>query len=415
MNIQSTIQTAYKAIKIHKGRSALTVLGLVIGVTSIILVMNLGQGIKGFVLGQLEVFGTDYLQVEIKVPSTSKTSSSNSIGIAQGISITTLKIEDAEAVLEHPNIRGYFAGVMGQEVASFEDENETATIWGVTSGFFDLYATPVEYGRGFTDEEDKSLSRVVVLGSGIRDDLFPNREAIGERISMDNKKFTVIGVMEEQGNALFMDMDSLIIMPARTLQKQILGIDHLQFFTAYLNDANQTDATAEDVTEILRDQHDITDPDKDDFSVTTSEEALAILGDVTGAINLLLVAIAAISLVVGGVGIMNIMYVSVSERTYEIGLRKAVGATRSNILWQFLMEAVFLTLSGGLLGVLFGTLLSVLGALGAQAAGFEWQYTFSLMGVVIAVGFSVVVGLLFGIYPARQAAAMTPVEALRFE
>jgi putative ABC transport system permease protein len=238
---------------------------------------------------------------------------------------------------------------------------------------------------------------VAVLGQGIREDLFGASEAIGKRIKIGNKKFTVIGVMEEQGDAFFMDMDGIVFVPIRTIQKQVLGINHIQFITAYLHDPNQAAGTAEDLIAIMRDQHEITDPNKDDFSVTTSDEALEILGAITGGINLLLIAIAAISLLVGGVGIMNIMYVSVSERTYEIGLRKAIGATKRNILWQFLWEAIFLTFTGGLVGVALGTLLSLGGAFGAQAAGFDWQFSFSILGLVLAVGFSVLVGLIFGI------------------
>jgi putative ABC transport system permease protein len=415
MKFISTIHTAYKAVKLHKVRSSLTILGLVIGVTSIILVMNLGQGIKSFVLGQLEVFGTDYIQIEIKVPSTDAVSTANALGQAQGISITTLKLEDAEEIKKHPNVRDYFAGIIGQEVVSFESANETSILWGVSGSFFDLFTAQAEEGQGFTDEENRSQARVAVIGHGLREDLFGQSEAIGRRISIGKQKFTVVGVMEEQGDAFFMDLDTLVYIPIQTLQKQLLGVNHIQFITAYLHDPDQAAATAVDITDIMRNQHEITDPKKDDFSVTTSDEALEILGAITSGINILLIAIAGISLLVGGVGIMNTMYVSVSERTYEIGLRKAVGATKNNILLQFLYEAVFLTFTGGLIGVILGSILSTGAALGAQNFGFDWQISFSLNGLILAVGFSVLVGLVFGIYPARKAASLQPVEALRAE
>ena len=196
------------------------------------------------------------------------------------------------------------------------------------------------------------------------------------------------------------------------LQKQIMGINHIQFIMAFLKDTSLTEQTAEDLRLIMRDQHEITDPDKDDFMVVTTEEMNSMIGQVTGGITLLLIAIAGISLLVGGVGSMNIMYVSVSERTYEIGLRKAIGATQSNILWQFLWEAMFLTFLGGLIGVILGTLFTQVALIAAKYMGFDFGNIFSWSGIILGVGFSVVVGLVFGIYPARKAAKMVPITAL---
>jgi len=273
----------------------------------------------------------------------------------------------------------------------------------------------VTQGRPFSEEEDESLASVAVLGAQMKQDLFGTADAIGQRISIGHQRFTVVGVMEEQGTAFFMDMDTLVFIPIRTLQKKILGIDHVQFILAYMRDTSLAESTAEDVTAMIRERHDITDPRKDDFSVTTADEARTMLAAITGGISLLLVAIAAISLIVGGVGIMNIMYVSVSERTYEIGLRKAVGATRRDILWQFLWEAIFLTASGGLIGGLIGSSLSIVAAFAARAFGFDWHIHLSLAGLLLAVGFSGAVGLLFGLYPARKAASLSPVDAMRSE
>lgn len=416
MKILSPLKIASVAIKIHKVRSALTVLGLLIGVMSIIVVLNMGQGLKGFVLGQMEIFGTDFLQVEVKVPSTSKTSSENAMGLAQGISLTTLKIKDAEVLAKHSNIRGYYVMQAGQDVVSNEVDKKTTLLWGVSAQFFELFQSEVVAGRPFTDEEDKSQARVVVIGSGLKNKFFPNSEAVGERLKIGNKKFTIVGVMEEQGTYFgVMDLDSVVYLPVRTLQKQILGIDHVSNIIAYMRDPNQAEQTAADFTMIMRLQHDITDPNKDDFAVTTMAEAMGMMETITGAITLLLIAIAGISLLVGGVGIMNIMYVSVSERTYEIGLRKAVGATKSNILWQFLWEAIFLTSTGGLIGVFLGSALSLAAILAARHFGLNWGYSFSWFGVLLGVGFSAFVGLVFGLYPARKAANMEPVEALRYE
>jgi len=415
MNIFSTLRTAYKALRIHKARSALTVLGLVVGVTAIIVVMNLGKSIEGFVLGQIEVFGTDYINTEIKVPSTSKTSSQNSVGIAQGISITTLKEEDAREIIHHPNIRDAYYGLVGQEIASFEGTDKTYMIWGMSASFFDLNNAKVAEGRGYTEEEDRSQVHVTVLGQSAKEDLFGEDQALGKRIKVGNKKFTVVGIMEDQGDAFFMDMNAIIYIPIRTLQKQIMGVDHIQFIISYMHDPMLSEATSADIIEIMRDQHEITNPNKDDFAVTSSEEAMGMLGVITGGISLLLMAIAGISLLVGGVGIMNIMYVSVSERTYEIGLRKAVGATSSHILWQFLWETILLTFSGGLIGVILGTLISFGSSFAIRAFGFDWPFYYSLPGLIIAIIFSVFIGLVFGIYPAKKAANMQPVEALSYE
>ena len=418
MQILTPLKIAYSALKIHKVRSTLTVLGLLIGVMAIIIVMNLGQGLDGLIMSQMEVFGTDYVEVEIKVPSTAKTSSENAIGVAQGVSITTLKIKDAEAIAKHLNIKDYYVGQLGQEVISYQSENKTSILWGVSASFFDLYKTKVQEGRPFTDEEDLSQARVIVIGQGLQNKLFGKKNnAINKRIKIKNKNFRVVGVMEEQDNAFYMDLDSAVYIPIRTLQKQIMGIDYISFIIAFMKDSSpaQAVATAEDLTRIMRDQHNITDPKKDDFAVTTMEEAMNMLNQITGGITLLLVAIAGISLLVGGVGIMNIMYVSVSERTYEIGLRKAIGATNSNILWQFLWEAVFLTFVGGLIGVILGSVFSFTLFLIASHFGFDFGFNFSWFGLILAVSFSVIVGLIFGIYPALKASKMEPVEALRHE
>jgi len=304
---------------------------------------------------------------------------------------------------------------MGQAVASYLDEKKTAMLWGISSSFFNLSEAKVVEGREFSDEEDKSQARVVVLGANLKEKLFGNDDALEKYIKIGNKNFKVVGVLEKQGGSMFFDMDSIVFMPVRTLQKQIMGVDYIQFFTVYLKDAAQAYATAADIEDILREEHKITDPKKDDFAVTTMDEAMGMIDTITGGISLLLAAIAAISLLVGGVGIMNIMYVSVTERTYEIGLRKALGATSKNILWQFLWEAIFLTFTGGLIGVFLGTVFSFLGALGAKSAGFDLGLNFSLTGFILGTVFSVAVGLIFGVYPARKAASLDPVEALRQE
>lgn len=409
MQILNPLRTAYKALMLHKVRSILTVLGLTIGVTSIIVVMNTGQGLENFVLSQMDMFGSGYIDIEPQVPKSSRAS------MLQATSITTLKIEDAEAVAKHPNIRDYYYGAVGQSIVRYQDETKNVLLYGFSASGFDLYGPNVEFGRPFTDEEDKSLAKVAVLASDLPEKLFGSDDPIGKRIKIGKDTFRVVGVMEEQGMAGPMNMDEIVFIPILTLQKQIMGTNHIQFIMAFLKDTSLAEQTAEDLKLIMREQHDITEPDKDDFMVVTTEEMMSIIGQVTGGISLLLIAIAGISLLVGGVGIMNIMYVSVSERTYEIGLRKAIGATKKNILWQFLWEAMFLTFLGGLIGVILGTFFTQVSLIAARYMGFDFGNLFSLFGVILGVGFSVVVGLIFGIYPARKAANMQPVEALRSE
>jgi len=413
MSILNPLKIAYKAIKLHKVRSGLTILGLMIGVVSIIIVINLGSGIKTFILNEVSVFGSDYVQIEVKVPSTSKNGSDNAMGMASGITITTLKFEDAKEIGKHPNIKDYYAGIVGQDIASRDGEHKTTMIWGVNASFFNLFNAKIEKGRPFDEGEDSSQDLVVVIGSELSKKLFGQEEAVGRKIKIGKKSFQVVGVMEKQGSTFFMDMDNATFMPAKTLQKKVMGVDHIQFITAYLKNPSKAKETASDIESIMRSQHKITDPNKDDFAVTTMEEAMGMIETITGGITLLLAAIAAISLLVGGVGIMNIMYVSVAERTYEIGLRKAIGATNSNILWQFIWEAILLTTLGGIIGVITGEALSATAMFAINKYGINWGYTFSNFGIFLGVGFSVATGLIFGIYPAKQASQMEPIEALQ--
>ncbi len=415
MNLLSPLKIAYRALKAHKVRSALTVLGLLIGVTSIIIVMNMGQGIKGYILKSVEIFGSDFIQVEVKVPSTAKNSSSNATNMAQGVTITTMKLEDAEAVGKLPNVKGFYAGQMGQAIMSKNENSKTAMLWGVSASFFDLSKLNIAEGRAYTSDEEKSEAKVVVIGQTLKEKLFGDNDALGQSVKVGNKNFRVIGIMEKQGAGSFYDMDSIVYLPLRTLQKQIMGVDYIMYFTVYMKDKNLAAETAANIEDTLRLRHNITDPNKDDFGVTTTDEAMGMINTVTGGITLLLAAIAGISLLVGGVGIMNIMYVSVLERTYEIGLRKSVGATSKNILWQFLWEAIFLTFLGGLVGVILGTLFSYAAFAVAKNFGFDWGFNFSWTGLILGVTFSVATGLIFGVYPAKKAASLSPVEALRYE
>jgi len=270
-------------------------------------------------------------------------------------------------------------------------------------------------GRFFTAEEDANLARVVVLGSETKETFFGESEAVGELITLKGEKYRVIGVLMPRGTAGFINLDTFTYVPVQTLQKKILGVDYVQFVSVKLADPSREVETVADIVALLRKRHDIADPDKDDFSVTSTKEAQKTLESVLGSITILLLALTSISLVVGGVGIMNVMYVSVSERTNEIGLRKAVGATSRIILQQFLAEAIIITGLGGLIGILFGVLVvSGLTFLFA-ALGFNLKLIFTAQSLFLGAGFSMAVGLLFGVAPAMKAASLSPMEALRRE
>ncbi len=400
----------------HKLRSVLTILGVTVGITVVIVVLSAGQAIEDFITSQVNQFGTDWIQVEVKVPSAGKTSLENVGGLAQGATITTLKFSDAEEIKEHPNVRDYYAGNVSQEIVSYEGQNKLTMIFGVTAGFIDIDPSELIQGRFYTEAEDKSLDKVAVLGSGIKDVLFGSREAIGKNVKINKQNYEVIGIMGEQGSAGVFSMDDVVYIPARTMQKRILGIDYITFIFNRIYDTSIARQTADDITLIMRDLHNITDPNRDDFHATSAQEALEMLDTVTGSIQILLLAIALISLVVAGVGIMNVMYVSVAERTFEIGLRKALGAKYDNILNQFLTEAVIITFIGGIFGIVLGVALTwLISFVATNYLGFDWQFYFSIQYILLAAGMSVLVGLISGLYPARQAAALDPIVALRKE
>lgn len=413
--LSESFKIAIHSLRKNLTRTMLTVLGIVIGISSVITVMSAGQGIKGLVLEEVESFGPDLIEIEIKVPSTSKTSAENAVGIATGIEITTLKISDKEAVQNLPNVKNTYAGTIGQEIVSYRGENEQVMLFGTSASFIDIDSIEIEEGRFYTDEEDKSLANVALLGAKVKESLFGQSDYLGKLIQIGKQKFKVIGLMEERGATFGFDMDNMIYVPIRTLQKKIMGINHITFMMAQVENNKIIEQTADEITELIRDRHDITNPDKDDFHATSMAEAIEILDQVFWAITVLLIAVASVSLIVGGVGIMNIMYVSVMERTYEIGLRKSVGASRSDILTQFLWEAVVVTFLGAIIGIITGILLSAIISLAARSQGLNLKFIILPSSLLLASGVSIAIGLIFGIFPALAAAKMDPIKALRYK
>lgn len=394
----------------------MTLVGIVIGIMSVIVVMSSGQGVKDYILGQFSSYGNNLIQIETKVPSVSKTSAANATQQAQGVTITTLKVSDGDAIARIPNVSGFAAGTIGQEVVSRQGENKQAMIYGVGANWplIDT-ATKVTEGTFYTQAEDDSLAQVVVLGPDIKEILFGGDEAIGKDVKIKGMDFRVIGILEKRGTVTFVNYDELVYMPVQTLEKKILGIDYVRFISAQVEDVSLIDVTAADITDTMRRQHNIKNPDQDDFSVMTMQEAVSMIDTVFGTINILLLALTSISLIVGGVGIMNVMYVAVVERTFEIGLRKAVGAKNSEILRQFLFEAIIVTLLGGLIGIVLGFVMTVGFSYLFAALGFSLAFPISISAIFVAVGFSVLTGVIFGYYPAWKASKLSPMEALRKE
>ncbi len=407
---------ALRTIRSHRARTALALLGVVIGVFAVVVVMALGDGVKGYILGQVESFGSDVIQVEVKVPTAKNISSENATSIAQGVQITTLTADDRDAIRKLPNVAAAYEGSIGQERSTYGSIGKQLLLFG--TGFETLSVdgnAHLSEGRFFTDEENVAQSRVVVLGAGSKETFFGQGDAIGEYISIKGEKYRVIGIMEKRGSAAFFDLDALAYIPIQTLLHKVLGTDSVQMISIKMSDPSQETETVADIVALLRKRHDIDDPDKDDFSVTSTKEAQETVSDVLSTVTILLLALTSISLVVGGVGIMNVMYVSVSERTNEIGLRKALGARSGSILTQFLAEAVIITGVGGFLGILSGVIVVWVLSAVFEAYGFPLDISFTVQSLFLGAGFSTAVGLLFGISPAAQAAKLSPMEALRKE
>ena len=404
--IKIALSLAWNSLRRNLLRTSLTILGVVIGVTSIVIVFSAGAGVRQLVLWEVESYGSDLIQTEVKVPTSDNVATE----------ITTLKISDMEAVNRLNNIKRSYAASLGQQRVTYENQSRRVFIYGVGSDYqYVVRRATMEEGNFYTEGDDKTQAQVVVLGNKLKADLFGDQPAMGKFVKIGTKKFKVVGVLTEQGSYGFMNFNDFIYMPVTTLIKKIQGIDYIMYFTSQLNDVSRADETAEEIRQVLRERHDINDPLQDDFRVSTMDEIIEIFNTVTNAITFLLFAIVLISLLVGGVGIMNIMYVTVTERTPEIGLRKALGATKIDIILQFLIESVMITFWGWILGVVFGLIGSYGLALVANRIGIHWRFFFPTQGVLVSLLFSIGCGLLFGLRPAKQAAKLDPITALRVE
>jgi len=410
------MKLALAGLTANKTRTGLSVLGIVIGVAAVIVIVSMGQGLKSFILGQLNAFGSDVMTVEIKIPGSDFASSSRSM--AQGVVITTLKEEDAEALRDKdrfPYIQVASGYSSGMELATYEDKEKQAMIIAADAYYPKIDTlTIAKEGRFFTQAENGSVSQVVIIGSDIAKDFFGEVSPIGKNIKIKNKNFQVVGVLKERGAMLTFNMDELLIIPIRTSQKVLQGTDHIQEIGIRLEDKKYLAQAKFEIAGLMREQHKIEDSQNDDFQIVTMDEALTTVNSITTAISVLLGLLAAISLFVGGVGIMNIMLVIVAERTKEIGLRKAVGARYKDIMGQFVLEAMAISLLGGLIGVIIGIAFSFVAAyLITHYAGLAWPFVISSSAILISFIVAAMFGVVFGWYPAKEAARLSPIDALR--
>lgn len=386
-------------------------LGIIIGVAAVIIIMAIGAGAQSLILSEIETLGTNKIAV---FPGKAEGGAPAS---AMGIVITTLTYEDALAIKEEVN--------EVKKIVAYSNENAnvywgstsySTSIKGCTTGYLEVDNGELAQGHFFSEKQEKDISRVAVLGHTVKKELFGNSQALGELVKIQNHPFRVIGVMKEQGTVAFQNYDDQILVPIKTMQKIIKGVDYVDMIRAEIEEGKMK--IAQEKTELLlRDRHNIEDPtgENDDFTVRSSQEALDIITTVTDALKYFLTAMAALSLLVGGIGIMNIMLVNVTERTKEIGLRKAVGANNRNILGQFLIETVIITLVGGIIGMILGGSVSFLASVIIQSLGYNWQFFLSPVSIILGLGVAMGIGLVFGIYPAKKASDLTPLEALRYE
>jgi len=404
------IQLAYRSIMRQKLRTVLTILAISIGIASVITIISAGKGLEGLVMSELDIYNPNSINIEVKIPGKGGSNS-----MAGGVTITTLKNSDLEEIDKHQNLELSYGYVVGQEVIKYQGESKMVNLFGYGANADKIEKFNFSEGRFYNNHEEDSLAQVLVLGAGVKEKLFGQDYAVDKKVYIRGQAYKIVGVLAKKGASFGFDYDNLVYIPTKTIQKKFLGTDYVMGIMTKVIDMEKIDTTKEDIELLLRERHDITDPDKDDFRVITMDEIQEMVTIIFGGITLLLIALVCVSLLVGGVGITNIMYVSVVERTFEIGLRKAVGAKKNNILWQFLIETVFLTFSGGILGIIFGILLSYIIYCVAINYGLNWIFSIPFYSIILAIGFSTIVGLFFGIYPAKKAAQLDPIEALRKE
>lgn len=403
MQYKEIVLSALQALRSNILRTSLTMLGIIIGITSVILIYSIGQGAVTFVTNELASFGTDYFQINPGKSQISTLAGSNA-----------LTFEDVEAIKNDSsltNIKSVAPIAMASVPVSGNGEEDELLTYGITHEMLDILRPDVIDGEFITDEQEETSERVVVIGIDAAETFFgENPSPVDEIIRINNRTFRITGVVESSSVLAGGFINNALFIPIHVVINDILGEKKLQEIDISVYDQSAMNQTIEDVEQLLRDRHGLDEDDENDFRIESAQDILSTVQTITGLLTAMIVAISGISLIVGGVGVMNIMLVSVTERTKEIGLLKAIGAKQKDILTQFLVESVVMTLIGGIVGIL-------LGISGAYAISLMFGIPFivSIPAILIAVGVSSFVGIVFGLYPARRAARLSPIDALRYE
>ncbi|MBT3834714.1 FtsX-like permease family protein [Candidatus Peribacteria bacterium] len=392
------------SIKSNSTRSLLTMLGIIIGVGAVILMLSVGRSFESYILDQIDSFGGNVMDVYPK-------------GLEKfGQSLDTVTINDYEATTKLTSVDSIAPVIFIPELVQFGREEESVLIFGTTKEIFDNYGLEIEKGRLLTDQDIKRAKSVAVVSYNTAESLFGSKNPIDKSIKIGSRHFTVVGVLKSVGSLMLQDLDEPVYVPF-TAARSMMDRSYLDYIS--MQAIGDDELARSDVTALLRQRHKINnpddDPDKDDFLVRSAAQAAGVIGTVALGITLFLSIVAGISLLVGGIGIMNIMLVAVSERTPEIGLRKAVGAKKKDILLQFLIESVVLTLIGGAIGIIGSTIIGILLSNVAEVFLGEFPFSFSVSSLILAVLMAGGTGIVFGLYPAKHASDLNPMEAMRYE
>ena len=406
MNLANLFKIAVRALANNKLRGFLTMLGIIIGVASVITMLAIGQGSKKSIQAEISEMGSNMIMIQ---PGGDMRG-----GVRQSAdNMETLKLKDYEDIVNETRyVSAVSPSVNSSGQAIYGANNTPTSVYGISPGYMEIRRYKVQDGEMFTEQDINTAAKVCLVGKTVVDNLFPNGEnPVGKIIRFQKLPFRIVGVLESKGyNSMGMDQDDLILAPYTTIQKKILAITHLQGITCSALKEEYTEQAIDEITEILRRNHKLKDTDDDDFTIRSQQELSSMLTSTTDMMTVLLAAVAGISLVVGGIGIMNIMYVSVTERTREIGLRMSIGAKGIDILAQFLIESVLISVTGGLIGVFLGVGSSLLVNIVAHFPIYIQPWSVLLSFIVCTA-----TGIFFGWYPAKKAAQLDPIEALRYE
>ena len=395
---------AWASLIANKMRSILTMLGIIIGVAAVIALVSIGNGVKQDIQNSISSLGSNLLMVMPGAPRTPGVRPSAG-------SMKSLKVSDYEAISKLDGVRASSPMTNGSYVVIYQNKNWTTSVSGVSYNYLDVNNWSMKSGRFLSEKNVQNRERVAVVGKTVVKNLFGDEDPVGAEIRVKNIPFRIIGVLNSKGSgAMGNDQDDMVIIPYTTAMERVEGVDYLRMIYVVGKDENGIDRLQSDIENLLRVRHGIKDTNLDDFNIQNMNSIMETMEETTGTLTLFLGAVAAISLVVGGIGIMNIMLVSVTERTREIGVRKALGATYSVIVTQFLIEAVVISLMGGIIGIILGIGSS---KLIGMASGMST--VISIPTIVMSFAFSMAIGLIFGIYPARKAAKLNPIDALHYE